>query len=80
MRTKSAKLRRIRPEYIAARNPSDRLWYCLGHCGDNQYMQVHGNGYNTRTEAVAHGKHQLKADKAAALCVAGAESVANQLD
>ena len=57
-------------KYIVRQNPSDKLWYALGHVGSNQWMPV-SDGYKSKAQAQKWAKSQDKVDKAARQDVGG---------
>lgn len=48
--------------YKVARNPTDRKWYVVGHCGGKWWMPI-SNSFDTKSEAEKHLHHQHAADK-----------------
>ena len=51
-------------KYIVRQNPSDKMWYALGHVGGNQWMPV-SDGYKNKAQAQKWAKSQGKVDVAA---------------
>ena len=51
-------------------NPSNKLWYALGHVGRNQWMPV-SDGFKDKSKAEKWAQSQSKVDKAAGKEVGG---------
>ena len=51
-------------KYIVRQNPSDKLWYAMGHTGGNQWMPV-SSGFRNKQKATKWAKSQKKVDAAA---------------
>ena len=49
------------PTYKLAKNPSDGLWYVVGHTGRGIYIPV-SEGYRTKREATAFMANIKRAD------------------
>jgi hypothetical protein len=51
-------------KYIVEKNPSDKLWYAMGHTGGNKWMPV-SSGFKSKAQAQKWAKSQGKVDVAA---------------
>ena len=57
-------------KYIVKQNPSNKLWYALGHVGRNQWMPV-SDGFKDKSKAQKWAQSQSKVDKSAGKEVGG---------
>ena len=51
-------------KYIVRQNPSNKMWYALGHVGGNKWMPV-SSGFKDKSKAEKWAKSQPKVDAAA---------------
>lgn len=56
--------------YKIAKNPSDKLWYVVGHAGGKYWMPV-SSGYKSKKQAEQHMEKQKMADIDAKSLIAG---------
>ena len=61
---------KIQLKYIVKQNPSNKLWYALGHVGRNQWMPV-SDGFKDKSKAEKWAQSQSKVDKSAGKEVGG---------
>jgi hypothetical protein len=57
-------LSEVDSKYIVEKNPSDKLWYVMGHVGRNKWMPV-SSGFKDKGKAQKWAKSQSKVDIAA---------------